>query len=120
MQKGESEDGAVPLQMANVVGVFYVLSFGVIYSFFAAFIAVVIDTWTVCKENKVRSFKYEIHYSKTTWLKFSPLPEYDPEFKEKNETIFSPTIFRVFQPIAFFPPGFLFRNHMKLPINTKP
>lgn len=49
----------MPLQMANVVGVFYVLSFGVTVSFILSFIAVVVDTWSVCRENKVCSLKYE-------------------------------------------------------------
>lgn len=44
------------MELANVIGVFYVLSVGSTAAMFLAFIAVVHDTWRVCKENKVRSW----------------------------------------------------------------
>ncbi|XP_031634001.1 glutamate receptor ionotropic, kainate 2-like isoform X2 [Contarinia nasturtii] len=66
---GESDEGAVPLQMANVVGIFYVLSFGVMFGMFLAFIAVVLDTWKVCRENKV-PFKEEFIAEMKFILKF--------------------------------------------------
>ena len=53
--KSQSEEGAVPLELANVIGVFYVLSVGSTAAMFLAFIAVVHETWRVCKDNKVRS-----------------------------------------------------------------
>lgn len=54
-KKGESEEGAVPLELANVIGVFYVLCVGVTIAMFLAFIAVLLEVWMVCRENKVRS-----------------------------------------------------------------
>lgn len=40
--------------MPNVVGVFYVLSGGVVVAIILAFIVVAIETRGVCKENEVR------------------------------------------------------------------
>ncbi|WP_230169152.1 hypothetical protein, partial [Campylobacter jejuni] len=45
------------MELANVIGVFYVLSIGSTLAMFLAFIAVVLETWRVCRENKVRSFE---------------------------------------------------------------
>lgn len=53
--KGESDGGsALALEMPNVVGVFYVLSGGVVVAIILAFIVVLIETRNVCKENEVR------------------------------------------------------------------
>lgn len=53
--------------MANVVGVFYVLGVGVTFAMFLAFIAVVLETWSVCRENKVCSCEF-IHSSRAFHL----------------------------------------------------
>lgn len=52
--KDTAEEGAVPLEIANVVGVFYVLSSGVTVAMFLAFFVVVVETLKVAKEIKVR------------------------------------------------------------------
>lgn len=52
--KDIAEEGAVPLEIANVVGVFYVLSSGVTVAMFLAFLVVVLETLKVSKEIKVR------------------------------------------------------------------
>lgn len=58
--KGEAEGGAIALEMANVVGVFYLTIIGVVIAIIIAFILVVLETRTVCKENKV-CFSYNFH-----------------------------------------------------------
>lgn len=55
--KDTAEEGAVPLEIANVVGVFYVLSSGVTVAMFLAFLVVVLETLKVSKEMKVREIK---------------------------------------------------------------
>lgn len=52
--KDTAEEGAVPLEIANVVGVFYVLSSGVTVAMILAFLVVVLETLKVSKEIKVR------------------------------------------------------------------
>lgn len=52
--KAEPDESAVPLGMANVVGVFYVLGIGVMFALFLAFIAITHEIWQVSKENEVR------------------------------------------------------------------
>lgn len=56
IHKGESEEGALALEMANVEGVFYVLIGGVFVAIIFAFIAVIFETRRVCNENEVCSF----------------------------------------------------------------
>ncbi|XP_055300709.1 glutamate receptor ionotropic, kainate 2-like isoform X1 [Sitodiplosis mosellana] len=65
----KSEEGAVPLELANVIGVFYVLSCGSTAAMFFAFIAVVLETWRICRENKV-PFKDEFIAEMKFILKF--------------------------------------------------
>lgn len=48
---GESE--AEPLEMENVVGIFYVLGMGMALGLIGAFIDVLLETRTVSKENEV-------------------------------------------------------------------
>lgn len=45
----------MPLEIANVVGVFYVLSSGVTVAMFLAFLVVVLETLKMAKEMKVRA-----------------------------------------------------------------
>lgn len=54
--KGEEEAGAIALEMANVEGVFYLTIIGVLIAIILAFMLVVLETKSVCKENKVCSF----------------------------------------------------------------
>lgn len=57
--KDDADDAAaaVPLEMANVVGVFYVLCGGSIFAFIFAFTVVLFDTLKISREEKVRFFK---------------------------------------------------------------
>lgn len=52
-KKGETEEGALALEMANVEGVFYVLAFGLVLAIIFAFIAILLQTRRVCNENEV-------------------------------------------------------------------
>lgn len=58
--KDAAEEGAVPLEIANVVGVFYVLSSGVTVAMFLAFLVVVSETLKLSKEMKVRYNRHVI------------------------------------------------------------
>lgn len=51
--KDEPEGGAVPLKMANVLGVFYVLVGGLFVACILALINVAVDVWSRCKEKEV-------------------------------------------------------------------
>lgn len=57
--KDDADEGsaAVPLEMANVAGVFYVLCGGSIFASIFAFIVVLFETLRLSKEMKVRFFK---------------------------------------------------------------
>lgn len=53
--KDDDEGGdAVPLTMANLIGVFYVLSFGVGFSFFYAGVSFFLEVLKISRKNKVR------------------------------------------------------------------
>lgn len=52
----EDEGGAVELEMANVVGVFYVLVGGSIFALIFVFILILLDALKVSREMKVRFF----------------------------------------------------------------
>lgn len=53
----EDEGGAVELEMANVVGVFYVLVGGSIFALIFVFILILLDALKVSREMKVRFSK---------------------------------------------------------------
>lgn len=60
-KKGESEEAALALEMANVEGVFYVLVGGVWTATVMAFILVLLETRSVAKENEVCCEGYKMH-----------------------------------------------------------
>lgn len=50
------DSGAVPLEMANVLGVFYVLCGGSLFALVVAFLVVLVETMKVAHKMKVRLF----------------------------------------------------------------